>query len=212
MSWGESGKAFNVNGTCYSPSICFETTLARVIRRQILEARSAADGCDPQVLVNVTNDGWFWGSAELDMHLVCGVFRAVECRKPLVIAANTGFSGWIDSDGRIIQQGKRRDEDILIAEPRLDQRASFYLRFGDVFAWPCFAICLAAAINRHLQIGVRIGKFAKREPKVCPVEREQNACSNGMQKLKWETSDDISDGPKPLCCVRTKASNLRNLR
>ena len=74
------------------------------------------------MLVNLTNDGWFWGSSELDMHLACGVFRAVECRKPLLIAANTGFSAWIDGDGRIAAQGPRRDADSLLAEPRLDQR------------------------------------------------------------------------------------------
>jgi len=77
--------------------------LSHVIRSQINTL--AAEGKEPDVLVNLTNDGWFWGSSELDLHLACGVFRAVECRKPFLIAANTGFSAWIDSDGRIQQQG-----------------------------------------------------------------------------------------------------------
>ena len=81
----------------------------------------AAEGREPDILVNLTNDGWFWGSSELDMHLACGVFRAVECRKPLLIAANTGFSAWIDGDGRIREQGPRRATDVIMAEPRLDQ-------------------------------------------------------------------------------------------
>ena len=55
----------------------------------------------PDVLVNITNDSWYWGSSELDMHLACDVFRAVETRKPLVIAANGGISAWIDASGRI---------------------------------------------------------------------------------------------------------------
>ena len=67
------------------------------------------------MLVNLTNDGWFWGSSELDLHLMCGVFRAVECRKPMVIAANTGFSAVIDADGRILFQGPRRDTDVVVA-------------------------------------------------------------------------------------------------
>ena len=62
-----------------------------MIRRQIDVLRQKATS--PDVLVNLTNDGWFWGSSELEMHLACGVFRAVECRKPLLIAANTGISG-----------------------------------------------------------------------------------------------------------------------
>ena len=142
---GEAAAAVDVNGVCYCPSICFETTLARVMRRLVNDARSSKSGCDPQVLVNLTNDGWFWGSAELDMHLICGVFRAVECRKPLLVAANTGFSAWVDSDGRIIRQGKRRAEDVIIARPRIDQRESFYLNYGDLFAWPCLLIAAAAA-------------------------------------------------------------------
>ena len=58
------------------------------------------------MLVNLTNDGWFWGSSELDMHLACGVFRAVECRMPLLIAANTGFSAWIDATAASCRPGK----------------------------------------------------------------------------------------------------------
>ena len=100
-----------------------------------------AKGEEPQVLVNLTNDGWFWGSAELDMHLACAVFRAVECRKPFLIAANTGFSAVIDSDGRIVKQGPRRDTDVLVERIELDNRHSPYLAIGDLPA----GLCLLAA-------------------------------------------------------------------
>jgi apolipoprotein N-acyltransferase len=63
-----------------SPNICYESVLPHVIRRQINTLQ--AEGKEPDVLVNLTNDGWFWGSSELDLHLACGIFRAVECRKP----------------------------------------------------------------------------------------------------------------------------------
>jgi apolipoprotein N-acyltransferase len=69
------------------------------------------------------------------------VFRAVECRKPLLIAANTGFSAWIDGDGRIREQGPRHAEGVIIAEPRLDGRSSWYLAHGDWFAGVCLAVC-----------------------------------------------------------------------
>jgi len=75
----------------------------------------------------------------LDLHLICGVFRAVECRKPMVIAANTGISAVIDATGHIQRQGKRRDTDILVEEVRLDDRQSRYVRTGD---WPA-GVCLA---------------------------------------------------------------------
>ena len=101
------------------PNICYENTLPHLIRSQVVELR--AEHAEPDVLVNLTNDGWFWGSSELDMHLACAVFRAVECRKPLLIAANTGFSAWIDSNGRIRAQGPRRATDVLDCRNRARQ-------------------------------------------------------------------------------------------
>lgn len=132
---GKRAEAFDLSGTMLSPSICYETVLARVIRREVLELRGR--GIEPDVLVNVTNDGWFWGSSELDLHLICGVFRAVECRKPLVIAANTGFSAHIDSAGRIVEQGPRREAGFIDAAVMLDHRRSPYLAGGDWLANGC---------------------------------------------------------------------------
>ena len=139
-----------------APSICYESVLSHVIRGQVNAL--AAEGQEPDVLVNLTNDGWFWGSSELDLHLMCGVFRAVECRKPLLIAANTGFSAWIDSDGRIEQQGPRRAKGVIIAEPRLDRyRRSWYLEHGDWFAGVCLAACvLFAAVGLYGRIRRRL--------------------------------------------------------
>lgn len=136
---GEHPTAFDVGGVRFSPSICYETVLAHVIRNHVAELRRA--GREPQVLVNLTNDGWFWGSSELDMHLICGVFRAIECRKPLVIAANTGFSAWIDGDGRIQAQGPRRATGTVVAEVRADLRSSPYLAYGDLPAGLCLGCC-----------------------------------------------------------------------
>ncbi len=97
------------------------------------------------MLVNLTNDGWFWGSSELEMHLSCAVFRAIECRKPLLVAANTGISASIDSSGRVLQQGPRRATDVIIAHTRLDSRRSPYLVIGDWPAAACLLVCLGLA-------------------------------------------------------------------
>ncbi len=132
-----------------APNICFESVLPQVIRRQVNVL--AAQGREPDVLVNLTNDGWFWGSSELDMHLACGVFRAVECRKPFLIAANTGFSAWIDADGRIVKRGPRRESGPILADVSRDDRHSLYLRCGD---WPA-GVCLAACV---VFAGVGYGK------------------------------------------------------
>ncbi|NUQ62904.1 MAG: apolipoprotein N-acyltransferase [Pirellulales bacterium] len=140
---GRQPVALDVGRLRISPNICYETVLAHVIRRHVTTLARA--GQEPDVLVNLTNDGWFWGSSELDMHLACGVFRAVETRKPLLIAANTGFSAWIDADGRILAKGPRRAEDVLLAEVRPDPRKSWYVAFGDVPASLCLFACFVLA-------------------------------------------------------------------
>src|SRR5205823_1323471 len=54
-------------------------------------------------LVNLSNDGWFDGSAEHDEHLVISRFRAIECRRSLVRAVNMGISAVIDGNGRVLK-------------------------------------------------------------------------------------------------------------
>jgi apolipoprotein N-acyltransferase len=118
-----------------APNICFESVVPHLIRRQILELRDK--NREPDVLITQTNDGWFWGSAGLDMHLVCDVFRAVEMRKPLLTAANTGISAWIDDTGQIVEQLERRKPGYIIATPRRSALESPYLAGGDWFAVTC---------------------------------------------------------------------------
>jgi len=138
---GTEPAAFDLDGLRLAPNICYESVMPHVIRRQVTTL--ARKGREPDVLVNLTNDGWFWGSSELDMHLVCGVFRAVECRKPFLVAANTGFSAWIDADGRIVAQGPRRATGVILAQVCPDRRTSWYLAHGD---WPAAGVCLAACL------------------------------------------------------------------
>lgn len=144
LSAGNAPAAFDLDGLRIAPNICYESVLPHLIRRQVNEL--ARQGREPNVLINLTNDGWFWGSSELDMHLACGVFRAVECRKPLLIAANTGFSAWIDADGRIRARGPRRETGVVLAEVQADPRASWYLRYGDGPAGVCLAACGVLAV------------------------------------------------------------------
>lgn len=138
---GDAPASFSVDGVRMSPSICFESTVPHLIRRQFVELDRAGE--TPEVLVNLTNDGWFWGSGILDLQLACAVFRAVELRRPMVIAANTGLTAWVDSNGAIRQKLPRRQEGFLIAEVQPSRRSSVYQRIGDAAAAICLLICLA---------------------------------------------------------------------
>lgn len=118
-------------------NICYESVIPHVVRRHVAEL--AAAGESPDLLVNITNDAWFWGASELDMHLACGVFRAVENRRPMAIAANTGLSAVLDGCGRVLHKSHRMQEDVIVAQTPLDGRDSFYSDHGDWFALACLA-------------------------------------------------------------------------
>jgi apolipoprotein N-acyltransferase len=145
LSRGRQAEAFEIAGLRLSPNVCFESTVPHLIRRHIVELERRGDS--PDVLVNLTNDGWFWGSSMIDLHLTCSVFRAVEHRKPNLIAANTGLSAWIDGDGLIRAQGTRFEDAIVVADVRPELRRSLYTRWGDWAAAACLAFCLIAALT-----------------------------------------------------------------
>ena len=142
---GDSPVSFTVQGVRMSPSICFESTVAHLLRGQF--ARLQREGAAPEVLVNLTNDGWFWGSGILDMQLACAVFRAVELRRPMLVAANTGITAWIDSSGVIRKELPRRKEGIIVAEVQPGRQASLYQSLGDIFAWVCLGGCIVLAFQ-----------------------------------------------------------------
>ena len=143
LSVGDRPTAFDVGGLRLSPSICFESVVPHLIRQQTVEL--ARRGTPADVLVNITNDGWFWGTSILDLHFRCAIFRAIENRKPIIIAANTGFSASIDGNGRVLAQGPRRAQQVVIAEVIPDGRASPYHTIGDWPAGLCGLACLILA-------------------------------------------------------------------
>jgi apolipoprotein N-acyltransferase len=143
---GAEPVAMCTGGVCYAPNICYETVMPHVIRRQV--TKLVAEGKSPDVLVNLTNDAWYWGSCELAQHLACGVFRAVETRRPLVIAANGGISAWIDDRGLIRAESPIQKPDVIIADVEVNRGVgeSFYMRTGDWFAGVCLACSVLLAM------------------------------------------------------------------
>lgn len=139
---GSGPTAMNLGpDTNISVNICYETVMPHLIGHHVAELD--AKGARPDVLVNLTNDAWFWGSSELDMHLACGVFRAVETRTPLLVAANGGLSAHVDHLGNIRQVSSRQETEILLVD--LDTRRrplSLYSTLGDWLAGTCMVCCL----------------------------------------------------------------------
>jgi apolipoprotein N-acyltransferase len=118
--------------TCrFGPLICFEDVFGYLSRRM---AREGAD-----ILVNLTNDGWFRSSPGPYQHAELSAFRAVETRRPLIRATNSGITTVIDQLGNTtaeLRKGNKLTEihGILYADVPVENGGiTLYARFGDWF-------------------------------------------------------------------------------
>jgi apolipoprotein N-acyltransferase len=170
---GEKPVAVPVAGRNVAATICYETTLPEAVRGMVRDL--SAEGRRPDVFVNLTNDGWFWGSSELDMHLACGIFRAVESRTPFLIAANTGLSAWIDGAGRLRARGPRRATATLLASAVPDGRQSPYLTWGGGPAAACLAVVSVVLLAGMVPRGTL--------RRIVPVSRVGRSAAGGVDGL-----------------------------
>jgi apolipoprotein N-acyltransferase len=112
--------------------ICYEVIFPNLVRDF---AEAGAD-----FMVTITNDAWFGDSAAPYQHFGMVVLRAVENRRAFARAANTGISGFIDPQGRILSATKIFEEAAISGRIPLERRLTFYSRYGDVFAYACVII------------------------------------------------------------------------
>ncbi len=130
------------------PLICFEDTVGRLARAFVRDA--------PQVMVNITNDGWFLHSAESEQHMVNALFRAIELRRPLCRCANTGVTCFIDERGTILarladpETGNTFIEGVLPGTVQVAKHPpmTLYARWGDWFAVVMLVVCGLAGVRR----------------------------------------------------------------
>src|SRR6266567_6566484 len=133
-----------------APLICFEDTIGELTRRFVLPTET-----DPgaNLLVDITNDGWFLHSAGSHQHLANAIFRCVETRRPMVRAANTGVTCFVNQSGRITQVLRDESdstftEGVLTGEINVptEHELTFYARHGELFAKSCVVITLVAIL------------------------------------------------------------------
>jgi apolipoprotein N-acyltransferase len=128
-----------------APLICFEDTIGELTRQFVLKGAN--------VLINITNDGWFLHSAGSQQHLANAIFRCVEMRRPMVRAANTGVTCFVNQFGHVTQvlqdeTGSTFTEGVLTGDvdvPVKPQR-TFYVRHGELFAKLCAFVTLLATL------------------------------------------------------------------
>jgi apolipoprotein N-acyltransferase len=133
-----------------APLICFEDTIGELVRTFVLPTETNPGA---NLLVDITNDGWFLHSAGSHQHLANAIFRCVETRRPLVRAANTGVTCFVNQFGRVTQElrdetGNTFTEGVLTGEVKvpIEHELTFYTRHGELFAKSCAVITLLAII------------------------------------------------------------------
>ncbi len=125
---GTEYTVFETGGVKFSTPICFEDVFGYLSRNFV---RNGAD-----VIVNLTNDSWSGALSSQMQHLEMAVFRAIENRRSLVRSANSGMTGIIDPDGRIISLLEPFTEDYLVGDvPVYTERSTIYTALGDWFAY-----------------------------------------------------------------------------
>jgi len=126
---GATRKAFLLNGHRYGVFICYEAVFADEVRHF---AQLGAE-----VLVNISDDGWYGDTSAPWQHLNMARMRAIENRRWLLRDTNTGVTAVIDPYGRVRQSIPRHQADALPAQFGFRDDVTFYTAHGDVFASAC---------------------------------------------------------------------------
>jgi apolipoprotein N-acyltransferase len=111
-----------IRGLPVSVTICYEDAYSSVVRRSLPEAA---------LLVNVSNDAWFGNSLAPHQHLEIARMRAMEFRRDLLRATNTGISAIIDAHGRIVTRSAQFTATAISGEVRMRQGATPYALTGN---------------------------------------------------------------------------------
>src|SRR6185436_9702041 len=138
--WERGGRRFGAQ-------ICYEAIFPE-ISREIARKGGA-------FTVNISNDGWFKASGELDQMLVMARFRSIENRMHVIRATNTGISAFIEPTGRIqamLEVGGRckEVEGVLSGRIRLTEATSVYRGLGDWAKWLTLGAAAAGLGRRFL--------------------------------------------------------------
>jgi apolipoprotein N-acyltransferase len=124
--------------------ICYEDVLSGFVR-------DVMQRTDAHLLVNLSNDAWFGRTREPQIHFALAKLRAIEQRRYLVRASNSGISGVIDAFGRVVVESSAFTRSSLRAEVALLSGSTMYRRFGDWPVWLALSVLLWALLPTHVR-------------------------------------------------------------
>ncbi len=106
-----------------APVICYESIFAQYVSSYV---KKGAD-----VICVITNDGWWGNTPGYKQHFDFARLRAIENRRCVARCANTGFSGFIDDEGNILQQSNWWKEEVLSGKVELNKSETYFTKNGD---------------------------------------------------------------------------------
>ena len=147
---------FTTGGHTYGTFICYESIFGDEIRQF---ANLGAD-----VLVNISDDGWYGDTSAAWEHLNMVRMRAIENHRWVLRATNTGVTAAIDPYGRVVRAAPRHIRTSLRVGFNYEHDVTFYAAHGDLFAWFCALIirsrlCSCWSWHRHQQSPVTVGRY-----------------------------------------------------
>jgi apolipoprotein N-acyltransferase len=144
---GKQRTALKTGGHTYGTFICYESIFGDEIRQL------PQQGAD--VLINISNDGWYGDTSAAWQHLNMVRMRAIENHRWILRATNTGVTAAINPYGRVTAAAPRHQRTSIRVHFGYENDLTFYARYGDLFAYACaFITTLALALS--LQRGVAV--------------------------------------------------------
>jgi apolipoprotein N-acyltransferase len=129
---GKHRTVFTTGGHTYGTFICYESVFADEVRQY---AQMGAD-----VLVNISDDGWYGDTSAAWEHLNMVRMRAIENHRWVLRATNTGVTAAIDPYGRVVASAPRHIRTSLRVGFNYERDVTFYSAHGDLFAYFCALI------------------------------------------------------------------------
>ena len=126
----------------YGLAICYEIVYPQIPREQIRHGG--------EVLVTITNDAWYDGTAAPAQHLWQARLRAIEDDRYLLRAGTTGISAFVDPAGQIHESLPMGRTGIIYARFQSRTSTTPYVRLGDWFAWASVVVVLIALIRARM--------------------------------------------------------------
>lgn len=137
---GPGPVAFHMaRGIRIAPLICYEDLIPELSRKFVSVARA-------NLLVNLTNDAWYGRSVGPWQHLWLAQSRAIETRRTLLRVTNTGVTSLVNAKGEIVETLPMFTGAVMQTEVEILNGETYYVRFGDWFAWTLTGITAAVLL------------------------------------------------------------------